>query len=562
MKTESDSHLFARILEHIPGSVIVTDLDGDIRYVNASAVDHLGFMRNELKDTSVEDLILDIEEEGNWKYIQDFVLKKKRNYSGETQLICKNGDSITCSTNAFCINNDNNEPEEIVLVFRDITEEKRVAEELAKKSLEINKMNSDLLRSNVELKRVSEMKTKFLSIASHELKTPLTSIKGYSEIIVDNMKHMVNENVLSMIKSIDRAADRLHLVINNMLDVTRIEQKRLRLRPENVNLRETVLECINELSQFALRRKITIKCQFQDKLPTFYSDKMRLHQVFTNLLSNAIKYSPDDSTIEVKIFIEEEKHFHIVVIDHGIGIDKKELKKIFHPFYEVGSTTRHSTDASKFLGGGTGLGLSIVKGIIERHGGIIWVESEGATKGEFLGSEFHIIVPIKSKIKWDDDETKRLRLKKIMGMEKRVPKKVKTGRKKQVILIIDDEKEALEISSMILQSSFEVISAESGEEGLRMAFEHKPSLILLDAYLPGMDGYRICRILRTQDDTKDTPIAFFSAATQDNEIEMCYACGGDDFIVKPFSSKEMLEKVNTLLGIKTKKRKVKKADFR
>jgi CheY-like chemotaxis protein len=279
-----------------------------------------------------------------------------------------------------------------------------------------------------------------------------------------------------------------------------------------------------------------------------------MHQVFTNLLSNAIKYSPDNSAVGIKIFLEEEKHFHIVVTDRGIGIDKKELKKIFQPFYEVGSTTRHSSDATKFMGGGTGLGLSIVKGIIERHGGIIWAESDGARRGEFLGSEFHIVLPLKAKIKWDDDETKRLKLKKIMGLEKKETKRAKPRDKKPVILIIDDEKEALEISSMILESSFEILTAETGEEGLRMAFEHKPSLILLDAYLPGLDGYRICRILRTQDDTKDIPIAFFSAATQDNEIEMCYACGGDDFIVKPFSSKEMLAKVNKLLGIKEKKK--------
>lgn len=551
---ESNTYLLARILDHIPGSVIVTELSGEIRYINASAVEHLGFERDELENAPVEDLILDIETEGSWQYIREVILKENKNYTGETQLICKNRNSIICSTNAFCVHNEKNEPEEIVLVFRDITEEKKIAEELEKKNLEISKINSDLIRSNQGLKRVSEMKTKFLSIASHELKTPLTSIKGYSEIIIDNMKSKVDESVYSMIESIDRAADRLHLVINNMLDVTRIEQKRLRLKPEHVNLRESVLECINEMSQIALRRKITVKCDFQEKLPTFYSDKMRMHQVFTNLLSNAIKFSPDNSVVGVKIFIEEEKHFHIIVIDHGIGIDKKELKKIFQPFYEVGSATRHSSDATKFMGGGTGLGLSIVKGIIERHGGIIWVESEGTRRGEFPGSGFHIVLPLKAQIKWDDDETKRLKLKKIMGLEKRRTKKTSSVDKKPMVLIIDDEKEALEISSMILQSSFEIITAETGEEGLRMAFENKPSLILLDTYLPGLDGYRICRILRTQDETKEIPIAFFSAATQDSEIEKCFVSGGDDFIVKPFSSKEMLAKVNKLLGIKVKKK--------
>lgn len=551
---ESDTILLARILEHIPGSIIVTDLSGEIKYINASSVERLGFERDELRNAPVEDLILGIEKKGSWPYIKDVILKNGDNYSGETQLICKNKDPIICSTIGFCVRNEKNEPEEIVLVLRDISEEKRIAEELEKKNLEFSKINSDLIRSNQELKRVSEMKTKFLSIASHELKTPLTSIKGYSEIIIDNMKSKIDTSVFSMIESIDRAADRLHLVINNMLDITRIEQKRLRLKPEHVNLKETVEECINELSQFALRRRMSFRCNIKEGLPTFYSDKMRMHQVFTNLLSNAIKYSPDNSIIEVEIIVEEENHFHIIVIDHGIGIDKKELKKIFDPFYEVGSTSRHSTDAAKFMGGGTGLGLSIVKGIIERHGGIIWAESEGTKTSEFPGSSFHVVLPLKSQIKWDDDETKRLKIKNIMGLDRKKTKKTTPKDKKPTVLIIDDEKEALEISSMILQSSFDIITAETGEDGIRLAFENKPSLILLDTYLPGLDGYRICRILRTQDETKDLPIAFFSAATQDNEIEMCFASGGDDFIVKPFSSKEMLNKVNKLLGIKTKKK--------
>ena len=551
---ENDTILLARILEHIPGSVIVTNLSGEIKYLNASSVETLGFEREELRTAPVEDLILSMEQEGSWPYIKDVILKNNANYSGETQLICKNKNTIICSTFGFCVRNEKNDPEEIVFVFRDISGEKKTAEEFEKNYLEISKMNSDLIRSNRNLKRVSEMKTKFLSIASHELKTPLTSIKGYSEIILDNMKSKIDTSVVSMIENIDRAADRLHLVINNMLDVTRIEQKQLRLKPEQVNLKETVEECINELSQFALRKKISFRCNINEDLPTFFSDKMRMHQVFTNLLSNAIKYSPDNSKVEIDIFIEEENHFHLIVADHGMGIDKKELNKIFEPFYEVGSASRHSTDAAKFMGGGTGLGLSIVKGVIEKHGGIIWAESEGTKTGEFPGSSFHVILPLKSQIKWDDDETKRLKINKIIGIDRKRPIKTASNDKKPTVLIIDDEKEALEISSMILQPLFEIITAETGEEGLRLAFESKPALILLDTYLPGLDGYRICRILRTQDETRDLPIAFFSAATQDNEIEKCFTSGGDDFIVKPFSSKEMLNKVNKLLGLKTKKK--------
>jgi len=551
-----DVNLLARILEHIPGSIIVTDTAGAINYMNASSVKRLGFSPEELESSSIEALIWDVEKGDCWKHIQAQVLGTGGAFRGELQLICKDNKTILCSANGFCVCNNSGEPEDIVLVFQDISKERKGAEEIEKKNLEISKMNSDLLRSNRELRRVNELKTKFLSIASHELKTPLTSIKGYAEIILDNMREKIDKDVLSMIESIDRAANRLHNVINNMLDVTRIEQKRLRLKPEHVNLQEVVEEGIKELSQFTLRRRISIVTSFEANLPTLYCDKMRMHQVFTNLFSNAIKFSPDYTSVEVRIFLEEENggRFHIIVADQGIGIDQDELQKIFDPFYEVASTSRHSSDSIKFMGGGTGLGLSIVRGIVERHGGIVWAESPGTKQGEFPGSMFHMLFPVKTQIKWDDDETKSIKVAQIMATTQPKVKTPAPSSIKPLILIIDDDKEAMEISRMILQNSFDLRMAENGEEGVRIAFTEKPSLILLDTYMPGLDGYIICRILKTMDETKDIPVAFFSAATQDEEIEKCFASGGDDFIIKPFSSKEMIEKVNRLLGLEQPKK--------
>jgi CheY-like chemotaxis protein/two-component sensor histidine kinase len=390
------------------------------------------------------------------------------------------------------------------------------------------------------------MKSNFLSIASHELKTPLTSIKGYSDIIIDNMKEKIDSGVYRMIESINRAADRLHRVVNNILDVTRIEQKRLRLKPEFLDLGAVAKDCIDDLGQFTIKRNITFSCKFQDELPPFYGDKMRMQQVFTNLFSNAIKYSPDGSRVEVSIYAESTERLHILVKDSGIGIDKCEQRNIFDPFYEVGNANRHSTDATKFMGGGTGLGLSIVKGIVERHGGRIWVESDGVRENTFPGSEFHIVLPRHSEISWDDDETKALVIERL---EDREGEDVVTRdiNEKPTILFIDNDREAVEIARMILENAFEIFVAENGETGLTLAFEHHPSVILMDSYLPGLDGYRICRLLRSQEETRDIPIAFFSAGTQNTEIQKCFASGADDFIVKPFSGRELVDKIWRLL---------------
>jgi two-component system alkaline phosphatase synthesis response regulator PhoP len=118
---------------------------------------------------------------------------------------------------------------------------------------------------------------------------------------------------------------------------------------------------------------------------------------------------------------------------------------------------------------------------------------------------------------------------------------------KPTILLIDSDKEAIEIARMTLENAYEVVVAESGEQGLAVAFNEKPSLILLNSALPGLDGYRICKILRSQEETRDIPVAFFSAGTQTDEIQRCFICGADDFIVKPFSANELVQKIWRIL---------------
>jgi two-component system, sensor histidine kinase ChiS len=547
-EVQSDLYLMARIVEHTPVNIIVTGDDGTILFANHNVEQDLKYQRDKLSGTSVETIIAETGSGLPWAEIRE-QLVKNNTCDVRTILICKGGEEIICSLHAFSITDTVKKQTLFVLEFTDVTDEINSADQIEKKNIEMAKINSELIRSNAELRRVSELKSNFLSIASHELKTPLTSIKGYSDIIIDTMKGKLDSGVYRMIESINRAADRLHRVVNNILDVTRIEQKRLRLKPEQMEISAVARETIDDLSQFSQKRSITFECVFEPDLPKFIGDYMRTQQVFTNLFSNAIKFSPDNSTIEVRIGLANKSEFHIVVKDHGIGIDKVEQKKIFDSFYEVGNTNRHSTDSSKFMGGGTGLGLSIVKGIVERHGGRIWVESMGPSDDiKYPGSEFHVIMPIQAKIEWDDDETRTIKLAEINEARmKEQQREAENVDKKPTILFIDNDREAVEISRMVLENVFEVLVAESGETGLAMAFEHLPSVILVDSYLPGMDGYRICRILKSQEETKNIPIAFFSAGSQSSEIQKCFASGADDFIVKPFSGKELVEKLWRLL---------------
>ncbi len=550
--------LMTRIVALTPVGIVVTTSDGVINYANTCAQEILQYGSEHLQGENFGKFFSETADHVGWKDIFDRV-KRDGSCNTRVSMILQDGGDIVCIMNAFHIAYDPVLPEVIVWVFQDLTEDIKKAEEIEKKNVEAAKANSELIRGCEELKRISELKSNFLSIASHELKTPLTSIKGYSDIIIDTMKDKLEIGVYRMIESINRAADRLHRVVNNMLDVTRIEQKKLRLKPEHIDLGALIKECIDELSHFATNRKIRFDCQFDDNLPKFLGDRMRMQQVFTNLFSNALKFSPDDSLIEVKLALSDREQFHIVIKDYGIGIDKQEQRKIFDPFYEVGKASRHSSDFSKFMGGGTGLGLSIVKGIVERHGGRIWVESDGAkSDDQFPGSEFHIILPLEAKIEWDDDETKGILVKseEVADSSKLVGPAVNIDEKPS-ILFIDNDREAIEIARMVLEKVFDVYVAETGEIGLLMAFNKKPSIILIDSYLPGIDGYRICKLLRSQEETKYIPIAFFSAGTQNTEIQKCFASGADDFIVKPFDGKEIVDKIWRLLMKKKEKRNFK-----
>lgn len=538
---QDNLYLLAHIVELLPLDVLVTEVDGTVGYANAHALRTLGYEKKELIGSSVDTHLAGISGEPAWQELHDKLVLGE-NVACRINAVHRDGREVVCALQAVRVAGVENCPDTLVLILREIARELSDAEQIERKNLELAKMNTELIRSNAELKRVSEMKTNFLSIASHELKTPLTSIKGYSDIIIDTMKDVLGPDVYRMIENINRAADRLHKVVNNILDVTRIEQKRLKLKPEEVDLPVMIKECIEELTQFSEKRNISFKCSFAPDVPPFYGDRMRIHQVFTNLFSNALKYSPDGSSVQISLWLEEGCRFHAVVKDEGIGIGKEEQKKVFYPFYEVASPTRHTSDASRFMGGGTGLGLSIVKGIVERHGGLIWVVSKGPTEGEFPGSEFHVLLPVRPVIGEDDNETKALYLERPeeqMGVAEPHP----AVEEKPELLFIDDDREAVEIARMVLENAFDVLWAEDGEKGLAMAFERRPSLILLDSRLPGLDGYRVCRILRTQDETRDIPIAFFSAASQNDEIQRSFACGADDFVIKPFSGRELVEKI-------------------
>lgn len=267
----------------------------------------------------------------------------------------------------------------------------------------------ELTRANAELQRMDELKSRFISIAAHELRTPLTVMRGYLTILLDpEAGFQLDDKITEMLKGMEKGINRLQRIVNDMLDVTKIEGGTLDLHLSPLAIKDIIHGAVQQQLPFAQQRGQQIIADNFHGYPSIYGDAERLLQAFSNLINNGIKYTPDGGTIRIYgQVIHSDGDWHkqgfpaytgdmveIIVEDSGIGIDPEDQERIFLRFYEVKDPSLHSTSQSQYLGGGIGLGLAIARGIIEAHGGRVWVESEGHDPEKCPGSKFHVTIPL------------------------------------------------------------------------------------------------------------------------------------------------------------------------
>ena len=278
----------------------------------------------------------------------------------------------------------------------------RLVTDLKRANAEITQLNDELTSTNRRLEKLDQAKTDFISIASHELRTPLTQVRGYADILADSVREG-NSNPPQMAqisKGIGRAAVRLEEIITAMLDVSQIDAQALAITRTPLSMMSVLRFAVDNYKAAVKARAQILTLEGIDDLPPVQGDFQRLAQALGNVLGNCIKYTPDGGTISItgRALAGEPGHesgalVEIVIADSGIGIDKDDQELIFEKFYRVGPVELHSTGQTKYKGGGPGLGLPIAKGVIQAHGGKIWVESEGQDETRFPGSTFHILLP-------------------------------------------------------------------------------------------------------------------------------------------------------------------------
>ena len=277
-------------------------------------------------------------------------------------------------------------------------ENARLVENLMRLNNELRKARRELEASNRDLQKLDETKSDFISIASHELRTPLTIIRGYAEMLMEDT--LLDTNYRGIIRGIHEGTVRLHEVMDSMFDIVQINASSRKLHIQSLEVGEIVRDVCKMQKSIIQERKQSIAVNLPS-LPKLQADPNLVEKLFRHLISNAIKYTPNEGKITITGRIVEpngdylpQGGVEVVVSDTGVGVEPTYREIIFTKFYQPGELSKHSTSKTRFKGNGAGLGLALCKGIVEAHGGRIWVESPGHDEVNFPGSQFHVVLPM------------------------------------------------------------------------------------------------------------------------------------------------------------------------
>lgn len=395
--------MYRSLLDDASDAILVVDEDERILMANKSAERFFGLPRIRVEGQSVQTFLGDIRCH-NLAELENWYQSIRPGHASDTELRfvhpLERKLLVGWVTGAAILGKSGKRF--VQLIIRDATHEEEVRQQLE--------------RAARELERLNQMKNSFLGLASHELKTPLTIIMGYIELLMNEMSARLDDGTKEMLRHIARASERLSEIVRDMVDVSMLDNRTLELVSQDVDINLLVNGAI-EKSQDALRqRRQKLHLDLAEDLPLIRCDQERMQQAVGNLLGNAIKFTPDYGLIRIRTrlvmrprlpekFSEEASdgvcafgeslypYAEISVIDSGIGIAKDEQETIFDKFYEVGDVEEHSSGKVAFKSRGAGLGLTIVKGVVGMHGGTVWVESPGYDPERFPGSTFYVLLP-------------------------------------------------------------------------------------------------------------------------------------------------------------------------
>ena len=376
----------------------------------------------------------------------------------------------------------------------------------------IENANSELRMANERLTEANRSKSEFLANVSHELRTPLNAIIGFSDLLRDRSVGELNHQQVDFIRDIYESGDHLLRLINNILDLSKMEACRMELHTEKIELRRAVRDAVAMVRPQAAGKNLSLDILDSPDVRAGELDPGLFRQVLVNLLSNAVKFTPSGGQVRV-IAEREGTDLLLHVEDTGIGIPADQQAKIFTEFYQVDGSYARTYE-------GTGLGLALVRCMVELHGGKVSLESIPGQGSRFTCRYPGCLIEAEQLV-----ETTAV----LPTIDAEAP--VRDGR---TILVVEDNPMNRKLARNVLRSrGYRVLEATTGEEALQLLQERSPDLVLMDLQLPGMDGLEVTRKLKANPRTADLPVVALTAHARETDEENARQAGCVGYITKP-----------------------------
>jgi signal transduction histidine kinase/CheY-like chemotaxis protein len=362
-----------------------------------------------------------------------------------------------------------------------------------------------------ELEEAGQHKSEFLASMSHELRTPLNAVIGFSDVLLDRMFGELNERQDEYVRDIRNSGRHLLDLINEILDLSKVEAGRMELDLDAVSLEDLLVHGVAMVRERANQHGIAVHVDVEPDLGTAYGDELKLKQVVVNLLSNAVKFTGDGGSVTVTAARAGDEA-HVSVRDTGIGIEAGEQERIFEAFQRGGRAARTSAE-------GTGLGLTLSKRIVDLHGGRIWMESEPG-----VGSTFSFAIPLAGEPAAETAASTR----------------------PGGVLVIEDDRSSADLLQVYLEDAgYAVTVARDGVEGLRLARRLDPAVVIVDILLPKLNGWELIAQLKADASTAAVPVVVVSVI---DEQGAGFALGADEYLLKPVDRAQLLAALSRRLS--------------
>ncbi|MDA8432666.1 MAG: ATP-binding protein, partial [Nitrospiraceae bacterium] len=531
------------VLDDSGDMIVTTDAGGLVVEFSRGGERILGYSRDEAVGRNAADFYVDPAER---QRLLAMLGSGGMVHNYETRLKKKDGSIIDISLTLSPLRDKTGKVIGTVGVSKDITEDKRLRNELAKSNEELRDLNirledkviertRELEKINWELTRANQVKARFISNMSHELRTPLNSILGFSEILIEETFGRLNDRQKRHVSNISASGKHLLQLVNNILDLAKIEAGKIELSYEDFRVREAVEEVVMIMQSLSAKKSVRMEVEIDPAVSVFNADKVKFKQILYNLISNAIKFTPEGGAAGIKVGLASNRDalipwavdgqdlMKVTVWDRGIGIREDNLERIFEEFEQVDPSFSKNYQ-------GTGLGLALTKKLVELHGGQINARS---VHGE--GSEFTFYLPAAvPEAGAGQPEAFEPAATAFPWVPAEAP----------LVLVVEDDLPTSEILTIHLsKAGYKVAHAYDGVEAISKAKDLKPFAVTLDVMLPRKDGWEVLQSLKADAETRDIPVIIHSIV--DNK-DLAYALGASDYLMKPVDKMTLIGKLGEL----------------